>query len=86
MRHRAQAVVALERPASALGQPHVVELADGPGRQAVTAGLLAGEALLVDDEHPVALLREPVGRRRTGRPATDDERRRGARSISARRR
>ncbi len=50
------------------------ELAHRPGGQAVAAGLLAGEALLVDHEHRVALLREPVRGRRAGRTRPHDER------------
>ena len=49
-----------------------MELADGPRGQAVAAGLLAREALLLDDEHPVAALGEPVAPRPrpTGPPPT----------------
>ena len=63
------AVVAVEPPR----QAHVGELLDRPGREAVAAGLLAGEPLLLDDHHVVARLGQPEGRRRSGRPAADDE-------------
>ena len=53
VRDRAQAVEA-EELRERLGEAHVVELADGPRREAVAAGLLAREALLLDDEHAVA--------------------------------
>ena len=36
-----------------VGETHVVELADGPRREPVAAGLLPG-TLLLDDEHVVA--------------------------------
>ncbi len=72
VRDRPEAVVALvvgER----VGEPHVVELAHRPGGQPVPARLLAWEALLLDDEHPPALLGEPVRRRRARRSSADDE-------------
>ena len=56
-----------------LGQSHVVELADRPRGEAVAAGLLAREALLLDDEHAVAALGEPVRGRGTGRSAADHQ-------------
>ena len=52
VRDRAQAVVAQE-PRELAREAHVVELADGPRREAVAAGLLARELLLLDHEHPV---------------------------------
>ena len=62
--------------ASAVGETHVVELADRAGREAVAAGLLAREALLLDDEDPVARRRRAstrpprprARRRRRARP------------------
>ena len=56
-----------------VGQAHVLELAHRPGRQAVAARLLAGEALLLDEEDVVAGLGQPVGARRPGRAAADDQ-------------
>ena len=50
------------------------ELADRAGREPVAAGLLAREALLLDDEHAVPGLGEPVARRRARGTAADDER------------
>ena len=73
---RPQPVEALE-VGERLGETHVVELAHGPRREAVAARLLAREALLLDDQHPVPALGEPVARPR--RP-TDRRRRRGRRS------
>ena len=73
MRDRAQAVeaqVLRER----LGEADVVELTDRPRRQAVAARLLAGELLLLDDEHAMAGLREPEPGRGARGTATDDER------------
>src|SRR5439155_17930136 len=70
VRDRPEAVIALvvgER----VGQPHVVQLAHRPRGQPVAARLLAWEPLLLDDEHPPALLGEPVRRRRT-RPSYAD--------------
>ena len=72
MADRAQAVEALE-VAEALAQAHVDELLHGPGREAVAAGLLAGEPLALDHQHPVAALGEPVRGRRARRSGTDDE-------------
>ena len=58
-----EAVVLLEPPVEA----HLVQLADGPGRQPVTAGLLPGKALLLEKNDVVARLGQPVGRRGAGR-------------------
>ena len=69
---RAQTVEALELR-ERLGQAHVVELAHRPRREAVAAGLLAGEALLLDDQDPVAALGEPVAGRGARRSAADDQ-------------
>ena len=45
----------------------------GAGRQAVAAGLLAGERLALDDGDVVAVAGEPVRGRGAGRAAADDE-------------
>ena len=58
VRDRPQPLEALElreRP----GETHVVELPHGPRGEPIAAGLLAREALLLDDEHPPSPLREP---------------------------
>src|SRR6185312_381301 len=73
VRDRAQPVVS-ERTRQLGPEPHVLELADRPRREAVAAGLLAREALLLDDQHPVPGPRQPVPRGRTRWSATDDER------------
>ena len=77
--HRAQALVALET-GELVGEPHLVELAHGPRGQAVAAGLLAGEALLVDDAAPGG----PAARastRRPHRPARHPRRARRTRAL-----
>ncbi len=53
--------------------PHVGDLADRAGGQAVTAGLLAGEDLLLHQGHVPAGLGQPVGARRARRTAPDHE-------------
>src|SRR5581483_4969485 len=55
------------------GQPDVVQLLDGAGGEAVAAGLLPRVVLLLEEEHVVAGLGQPVGARRPRRPAADDE-------------
>ena len=50
-----------------------MELADGPRREAVAARLLAGKSLLLDDQHAVPALGEPVRGRGARRTSTDDE-------------
>src|SRR5205814_7574512 len=65
----AEAVVAGE----VLGQAHVLQLSDGPRRQPVAARLLAGEALLLDEEHVVTGPRQPVRTGRPGRPSPHDQ-------------
>src|SRR5439155_14569423 len=55
------------------GEPDVLELLDRAGREAVAAGLLPRVALLLDEEHVVAGLGQPVGAGRPGRPTPDDE-------------
>jgi hypothetical protein len=70
--HRPQPVVA-QVLGEGLGQAEVVELADRPGREAVATRLLPGEALALDDEHPATALGQPVGGRRAGGPAADDQ-------------
>src|SRR5438067_5865591 len=55
------------------GQSHVFELAHGTRRQAVAAGLLTREALLLDEQHVVAGLGQPVGACGARGPATHDE-------------
>jgi hypothetical protein len=73
VRHGSQALIAVEvlQPTR---QAHVVELAHRTRRQTVPAGLLAREALLVHHEHGMAVLREPVGRRRARRTRPHDQR------------
>ena len=46
-------------------EPHVVELADRPGGEAVAAGLLPGEVLLLDDDDIPPGFCQPIGARRT---------------------
>jgi hypothetical protein len=65
----AEAVEALER----FGEAHVGELLHRARRQPVTAGLLAWERPLLDDEDVVALLGQPVRGRRARGTAPDDE-------------
>ena len=54
-------------------EPHLLELEDRPRRQTIAAGLVPGILLLLDQRHIVAVSGEPIGGRRTGRAATDDE-------------
>jgi len=56
-----------------VGQPHVVELLDRSGGEAVAAGLDPGERLLLQQDDVVAGLGQPVGAGRSGRAASDDE-------------
>ena len=63
------AVVVLE----AIGQAHVVERGHRPRGEAVAAGLVAGEQLLLDDEDVVAGSGQPVGGGGTGRAAADHQ-------------
>ena len=53
-------------------QVHVGQLPDGPRREAVAAGLLPGELLLLHDDHVPAGLGQPVGARGAGGPRSDD--------------
>src|SRR5581483_1461882 len=69
---RAEPVEALEALQRA-GETHVVQLAHGPGRETVAAGLLARETLALDHQHPVAALGEPERGRRPGRPRAHHE-------------
>ena len=62
-----EAVVAGQHAA----QPHVLELADGPGRQPVPTGLDPRVALLLDHQDVVAGVGEPVGAGRTCGPTSD---------------
>ena len=66
----AEAVVAVEAR-ELVGEAHLVELVDGPGREAVTAGLDAREALLLDDHHVVAMVVEDSVRNYEFRPVID---------------
>ena len=69
----AQAVVAVVVGGDLLLEPHGPELGDRPRREAVAAGLLPRERLLLDDHHVAPGPAEPVPGRRAGRPAADDE-------------
>jgi len=72
VRDRTQPVEAVEL-GERVGESHVVELAHGPRGQAVATRLVARKALLLDDEHAPAALREPVRRSRARRTRADDE-------------
>ena len=76
---RAQTVEPLELR-ELVGEAHVVELAHRPGREAVAARLLPGEALLVDHDDAVPERREPVRGRRA---RTVPRRRRARRTASS---
>ena len=54
-------------------EAHVGELADRAGGEAVAAGLLPGEVLLLDQGHVPAGLGQPVGAGGAGRAAADDQ-------------
>ena len=54
-------------------ESHLLELEDRPGRQTIAAGLVPGVFLLLDQSHVVAVPGQPIGGRRAGRAATDDE-------------
>src|SRR5439155_7540189 len=64
-------------PVAVLGQcptePHVVELFHGSRSEPDTARLLTWEALLLDEQHVVAGLGQPVRTRRPGGPGADNE-------------
>src|SRR5438067_2446284 len=70
--HRAQSVEALEG-FQAIGEPEVVQLADGTRGEAVAARLLPREPLPLDGEHATTALREPVRGGRAGRSRADDQ-------------
>ena len=67
----AQALVAVGTGQRAL-QVHVGQLADGPRREPVAAGLLPGELLLLHHDHVPAGVGQPVGARGAGGPGADD--------------
>ena len=70
---RAQTLEAVAGAGQLVGQAHVLELAHRTGGEAVAAGLLPGVALAFDHDHVVAGGGQPVGARRAGRPAADDQ-------------
>ena len=69
---RAQAPEPVER-LERIRQPHLHELVDSPWGEPVTAGLVAGERLLLDDDDVQPGAGRPVGGGGTGGTATDDE-------------
>ena len=72
VRGGAQALVTMELR-QFVGEAHVTELFDRAGCEAVAAGLLAWEGLLVDHHHVETVAGQPVARRRAGRTGSDHQ-------------
>ena len=70
---RAEPSVAMPRGGHERLEAHVGELADGPRRQAVAAGLLPRQRLLLDDDDVPARVGEPVRATRAARTGADDD-------------
>ena len=65
--HGPQPVVAVVVGGDGRLEPHVLELVDRPGGEAVAAGLVAGERLALEDADVVAGLGQPEPGGRSGR-------------------